>query len=97
MSRNFIPVEQRSTRNLELAFDRLTSNKLVADAIEAFQIMHELARREAIRLRQTPANEGTGPSSSLQLVTSSPQPGAGVPADPAAPTNGGSDETPHQP
>ena len=34
MPRDFIPVEQRSTRNLELAFDRLTSNKLVADAIE---------------------------------------------------------------
>lgn len=61
MPRDLTPIEQRPTQHLQLRFDRLCSNSIVADAIEAFAIMTELSRRQAIaeQMRRTPANEAT--------------------------------------
>lgn len=50
MPRDLSPLQSRPTASLQMKFDRLCSNQLVADAIEAFAILAELQRRELIAL-----------------------------------------------
>lgn len=76
MNRDLTPIHQRPLAALQMKFDRLTSNKLVADAVEAFAILQELQRRALIASINNDNEASIKPS--LILTESAETPGPGV-------------------